>query len=198
MDRATFYGGPAYLTWNSATIQMEDDWKTDDEIKTFEVNTNLQGKVDSREDEVSSKLDFQALGFWANVLQLVTYQPGDRGKLIFPSTHLPAAVQAADGKSVTYSAAAITKMPQVVFSAMKQLLGRAELTCLRKNNTAGSNASAFDVVANSPYAVPALDPANIIIEPWTCAWGSTSPFSSMETEDGIIFEPVVDLQPTKN
>jgi hypothetical protein len=205
MDRALFTGGPAYLTWNGVTFQMHDDWTVDDSPEHFDVVTNLQGRVARGISDVMAKISFTPIAFGASIATLFTklfpYQPSMRGQLIFPSTDLPAVIQTQAGRSITFSSAALTKMPEITFAPDKVFFGRAELTCLIKNNAASSDADAFVTVANSAYTEPALNPLDILFDLYTVTYGTgtpAAPFNSIETDEGgVRFAPTVDLTPRK-
>ena len=60
--RIFFPGGPAYFTFNSYQVQMEDNWNVSNEPTQFKVSTNLQGDVDWREEDTMGKAHGQARG----------------------------------------------------------------------------------------------------------------------------------------
>lgn len=196
MNRNAFTGGPAYLTWNGLTIQMADDWKAETEIITTPQKTNLQGKIGEREEYSITRITFKPLAF-AGDLQalfdaLIPYTPDDIGTRIFPDSDVPAVIQTKSGRSITYSASAITKMPTVTFAPNKDLFGEVELTCLRKNNTAATDAAAHVADASSAYTEPDLDPLDIVSSTYALALGNSSPLNAIETdENGIVFEPTM-------
>ncbi len=200
LDRFAFIGGPGYLTWNGITFQLHEDWNVDDDVQEFDIKSNLQGKLGSGISDTMVKITAKPMAFTGGIAAMMAvlfpYQPSANGQLIFPSTDLPAVIQTRAGKSITFAAAAITKMPSVTFAPDKELLGEFELTCLVKNQTAQTDATSMVVVATSTYTEPSLTPLNLIYDLYTTAFGST--FTDIETtEEGVVFTPTVTLKPRK-
>jgi len=202
MDRTAFTGGPAYLTWNGLTLQMEDDWTAESEIVTVPQRTNLQGKIGDREEWSLTRIKCRPLAFstgLAGVLaKLWPYDPGDIGTRIFPGTDLPAVIQTKGGRSITYAAAALYTPPPLRFAPNRPLFGDMELLCLRKNNTAATETDAHVVDASSAYSQPNLDPLDIVSSAYSLAFGSDSPLNAIETdEEGIAAELKVEFEDRK-
>ncbi len=205
MGPNAFTGSPGYFTWNSILFQlMDENWETNVEIVTVERSTNLQGVIGRWEQYVKSTVTAKPIAFLASLAAqigvLLPYLPSMRGQRIRGSSDLPLVIQTADGRSITFSSAVLTKMPPVQFAPNKDFWGAAEFTCLRKANTAATDATAHVVEASSAYTAPALDPDDIVSSKYTLAFGST-PFDNIECdEDGVTFEPQVTLKelPTWN
>lgn len=196
MNRSDFSGGPAFLTWNGATIQLMADWRAETEIVTRDRSTNLRGRVGAWERYSVTKITARPVVTSANLATLITklfpYTPAMIGQLIFPSSDLPAVIQTKDGRSITYAAAAITRMPTVTFSPEEDLFGDFELTCLLANEADATEDDSHVVEASSAYTEPTLDPLTIIAARYAFAWGATSPFDAIETnEAGVVLTPSV-------
>jgi hypothetical protein len=199
MDRSLFSGGPAFLTWNGITIQLASNWSAETEIKTVARRTNLRGRVGAWEDYSMTVIKGTPVATSANLASLITklfpYTPAMVGQLIFPSVDLPAVIQTKDGRSLTYAAAAITKMPSVKFKPNEDPFGEFELTCLCANQTAASEANSHVTEASSTYTEPSFDPLTLISGLYAFAWGATAPFDDIETdENGVELTPAVDLK----
>ena len=131
MNRTSFYGGPAFLTHDSQTWQLGDDnFEIANEIKVIEVKSNLQGKLGDREDYSVSIIKATPLALKSVLAtqfgKLFALQPTNIGNLLFPGTDLPAVIQTRDGKSITFSAAAISQPPPLQFAATKPLIAGPE------------------------------------------------------------------------
>lgn len=194
MNRSTFYGGPAYITHDSATYQAREGFEIDNEIRTVEQPDALRGKLGEREDYSLSMLRLAPHALTASLTtqfaKLFALQPANVGSLLFPGADLPLVVQTKNGgtndagQSLTFSAGAVSQPPELQFAPNKNLFGQAEWTCLRKNSTAATDTAAHVVVANSTYTEPALDPTNISNSIYVLAWGGG--FTAIETdEEGV-------------
>jgi hypothetical protein len=201
MLRSAFYGGPAFLTHDSQTWQLGDEnFEVSNELKQIEVKSNIQGKLGDREDYGISVIKATPLALRSVLAtqfgKLFAFQPSNMGALLFPSTDLPGVLQTKDGKSITFSACALSQPPTLQFAATKPLIAsQVEWTCLRKDNTAATATNAHVVVASSAYTQPTLDPTNIVDSTFTAAWGSTSPFTAIECDpEGIKLEVKYDWE----
>jgi hypothetical protein len=201
MDRALFTGGPGTLTWNGTTWQMHDDWTAKLNLSHFDVKTNLQGLVGRAIQDTVAKITFTPIAFGGSIASLFTklfpYQPGQRGQLIFGTTDKPVVIQTAAGKSITFTAAALTKMPDITFAPDKILFGPAELTCLIGNGAEPSDSDAFFSIADSAYVEPSLNPLDILFDLYTISYGinPAAPFDAIETDEaGVKFMPAVQLK----
>ena len=191
----TFPGGPAYFTYNGYQLQMEAAWQVANDPTQFKVATNLQGDVDWREDDTLAKLSAKPLGIWGNYAALFPYQPSMLGQLVFPSPDKTLVIQTAAGESITFAAAALTKMPTLQFAGNKTLFGNAEWTMLRRMDEASTTAGAMYTLAASAYTEPVLYPQLILTAAATLNFGSLPPIET--DEDGVTFTPTVTLTPRK-
>ena len=195
--RIALPGGPGYLTFNGYQLQMEAAWNVANDPTQFKVTTNLQGEVDWREDDTLAKLTAKPLGIWgANAIgKLFPYQPDMLGQLVFPAADQTLVIQTAAGESITFAAAALTKMPTIQFAGNKTLFGNAEWTLLRRMDEPATTAGAMYTLAASAYTEPALDPQLILTAAATLDFGN---LTGIETEeDGVTFTPTVTLTPRK-
>lgn len=196
MNRSDFSGGPAFLTWNGVTIQLAADWKAETEIVTKDRSTNLRGRVGAWEEYTKTVITARPVVTSANLASLITtllpYKPSMIGQLIFPSVDLPAVIQMKEGRGVTFAAAALTKMPEIMLAPGEDLFGDFELTCLLENEGEASDADTHAVEASSAYTEPSLDPLSIIAARYDFAWGSSSPFDEIETDEkGVKLTPSI-------
>lgn len=199
LDRANMYGGPAYATWHSATFQMHEDWTVNDNPEEFSFKSNLQGTLDYGILSVMAEVEFKPIatttGLSTFLGKVLTPFALARGGLLFGGTDRPLVIQTAAGKSITFSAAAITGAT-FNFAPGKPLIERVRMLCLIKNSTAPSDAAAFVAVADSAYTEPAMTPLDAVWDTYTFAWGST--FTDIETdENGVTFSPELALTPRK-
>ena len=200
-----FYpGGPGYLTVGGAQYQMRDDWDASHEPTQFKISTNLQGEdVDEREENMMAKISATPIGVWGAtaISQLYAYAASAYGSLIFPTnpaTDQPLVIQTTlggaagtPGTSITYGKAALTKMPDLIFSTKKTLFGAAEWTCLRPGGGVTDVAGSFCAVANSAYVEPNLYPQLILTAGYTLNFGG---LTGIDTVDGVTFTPTLSLE----
>lgn len=194
MLRTALTGGPAYLTWNGLTIQLHEDWEINVEENLEERKTNLQGLVGHGMNYRTAKISGKPVAVSTNLADLLTklhpYKASDKGKrlsTVLGAADLPAVVQTADGRSVTFPAALLTKMPDITFAPNKDVIGEFELTALLSDGGDLGTLANFMAEASSSYTEPTLNPANLVSHRYTLSWGSTSPFNAIEMdESGLV------------
>ncbi|CAN5545211.1 hypothetical protein BH09VER1_BH09VER1_24560 [soil metagenome] len=202
MNRSIFSGGPAFIIRNGISIQLMADWKAETEIVTKDRSTNLRGRVGAWEDYTMTKITGRAVVTATNLAALLAelfpYTPAMVGQTIFPDVDLPLVIQTKDGRSITYAASALTKMPDVNLAPGEDLLGDFEYTCLLANGADAADDDSHVVEASSSYTEPTLNPLGIIAARYDFAWGAISPFDAIETDEkGVSLKPKVsfnDLQ----
>ncbi len=187
--RLTYPRGPGFLTHNAVAFQMADDWTAPQSPEFFDISTNLDGVVDSRQKNIMGKVTAIPLGFWsaATYALLFAFQPSQRGQLLFPSADLPLVIQTKAGNSITFAAAALSQPPVVTFTTQKALFGPVEWTTLLAGGATGSTAGDYVTIAPSAYVAPSITPANIVTGRYTVTWGATPTgnMANIRTEAGF-------------
>lgn len=199
IDRSIPVGGPAYATFNGVTFQMAADWTASEVLKTGEINSNLQGLLQHRDETVAVMIKATPLAIWGSLSTLYPYTSASKGNLIFGSSDLPLVIQTKAGKSITYASAAVYEMPKLNLTPMasKNLFGELTFVCLIANSTLQSTANSLYTLASSAYTEPTLDPTTVQSPLYQTAWGAspTGNFANIDTEAGVEFTPTVKLTP---
>ena len=197
-------GGSAYLTWNGITCKQRDDWDVEDKSTRFKTMSNTLGQLDERTADILTLIKFQPIAFASSIAALFAalvpyYDPANQlGAWIFPGTDLPAVIQQKDGKSITFPAAAITKMPALTFAPDKPLFGACELTALLAAGAIPGAAASHDTVATSAYTEPALNAADQLYDRYSLTLGTGGGALVVDTDkDGIVFTPSAKLGASK-
>lgn len=202
MLRSSFTGGPAFLTWNGLTMQLSENWNVEVTEEVVERSTNLQGIVgyamNYRLAKITAKPIATSASLGAMLQKLHPYNASDKGKklsTVLGGANLPAVIQTADGRSITFSAAFLTKMPDITFAPNTEIFGEFELTCILAENGSFATLNNFISEGASAFTEPVLDPTTIVSQRYVLSWGSTAPFNDIETtEDGIVLSAEVDTQ----
>lgn len=96
----------------------------------------------------------------------------------------PLVIHSFDGRKLTFHNAAIVQMPGINGSAVETLLEEVGFECFPKVNTAWSTANSWYTETAAALTDTTFDPAAIITQPYTMAWGS-SPWASFATKAGV-------------
>jgi len=181
MSRTTFPAGSGYAAWNSLTLNMREAWKVEEDFALFKVpSATLGDDHDSRMGDAMAKITATPKVFGTSLAgQLAAYFPWTNpktqlGTQIFPASDLPFVINLRDGKIVTYSAAAVTKMPAMTFAPDKPLIGGVEWTSLIADGAAFGDASALSAVSSGSYTEPEWDPSDELFDTYTMSLGTTT------------------------
>lgn len=185
IDRSTILRGPAIVTYNGATFYSKGDITVELGLETFVIDTSAFGKVDERVQDRIARVRFTPDGQFESLGVLWPYGATSIGSSIFGASDTPLVIQTiSDGKAITFSAAALTKMPDLELGATKTMLGEIEFTCLGANNEAWTVADNLLAIASNAFADTSFSVAAILTQAYTGVWGASAPWNSISTSDG--------------
>lgn len=197
LDRALIIQGPAIVTYKSQTIGTVGDITATPNISRFEIDSSLKGKLDERFTQVVWDITFQPLGTWSTALLAVLFPYADPtyGESILGSgSDDDVVVHGQDGTKVTFHNAAVTRMPSVNFSTKAVLFGDMTISAIGKNDTEWSNANKFFTSASEAFPGFACDPADVLTDLYSHAWGASSPWDDFDTEAGLQIDWSLNIQ----
>ena len=198
MTRTDILRGPAIIQYQGQTFYSQADITVELAQETFGVNVANFGKVDDRVDQVMHRISFTPAGQWAALSVLFPYASALIGSSVFGADKT-LTIWTVDGKKRVYKAGAVTKMPNIMLAATKTLFGDVQFTCLHAE--ASDWSAANSLFTDSAEAYPgdaAFDAAQIITQPYTCAWGEDAPWDSFLTKEGVGVEFNLQLNPEIN
>lgn len=97
----------------------------------------------------------------------------------------PLVIHTFAGVKLTLYNAAVVSMPPISLSAVKTLLGAVEFEGFLRNGKDWSDSAARWVIESAALSDTSFDPANIITQGYTAAWGASAPWDSFQTADGF-------------
>jgi hypothetical protein len=110
----------------------------------------------------------------------------------------PLVIHTIGGTKITLHNAAVTKMPNISASPIKTLLREVEFSGFLRNGYSRATANSIYTVEAAAFSDVTFDPANIKTVPFTAAWGSAAPWSSISTEEGWDIEFDMKLDEVKD
>jgi hypothetical protein len=190
--RTSILRGPCKVTFNGATFFAKDGVTLELGLETFELPVDAHGIVDERVLERVTKVRFTPSGEWENLTVLWPHGSTLIGTSMFTGSDLPLVIQtigavAASTTTLTFKAAAVTKMPQIILKSSSTMIGEVEFTCIGADNQAWTTADNLFAVSTAAYSDTTFDPSVIKTEPYTLAWGS-SPWNSFSSLDGVVVD----------
>lgn len=195
MQRSAVITGPAKITFNGAVIYSQADITLDVVLETFDIQSSAHGKVDERRSNAYAKLSFVPVGEWESLAVMFPYANYVVGASVFTDNDIPLVINSADGKSYTFPAAAITQMANVFLGATQTLFEQMEFSMIRADDEDWEDANSLLEIAEAAFTDTDFTRANVITQPYSASWGSTSPWDAIETEAGWKINFNLQLQP---
>lgn len=194
--------GPVRAVYAGAEFYHNGDAKLDLALETMKVKPDGFATADERPVDLIPKISLTPAGDWtaAIIAALWPHLAGSRvGVSLFTDTDVPLVLHGQNAELWTMKAAAVTKMPDIIFSVNKTLVGSAEFTCLRANAALPTDADAIFTMATTGGTFKrALWRADLIkTQRYTLTLGTKTGFQTIDTEDGITFSPSMSLQSGK-
>jgi hypothetical protein len=182
--RSTILRGPAIVQFDGATFYTKGDIVANIDIETLEINASLYGKVDERLINRAGIVRFEPVGEWESLAVLFPYGSTLLGASMMGAVDKPLVIWTQDGKKITFAAACITRMPSIMLSAKKTLLGEVEFMTLGPDNKAWNDAvDKFVKIESIAFPASSFSSAAVITQPYVAAWG-IAPWDSIKTVDG--------------
>ena len=186
--RDTIKRGPAVIDIGGTIITPQSDVTLELMRETFDVETSTKTQKSKRVSNVQHKLSFTPDGrVSAGILSaFYGFQARKLGQSVFGDDDVEIIVHwKNDNETMTFPAGAITKPPDLTWSAAATLFGAAEITCLGAQDTQWTDAAKFLTIATAAEYNEAANLSQIITESPTVAWGATAPWSDVRTLDGV-------------
>lgn len=177
----------------SLQIRAPGDIKTSIGYTTFDVPYGENGKKDPRIKSIDLSISLLPVGVLSqDLLDFLFYNlTKRRGESLLRSTDVTCAlVPKAGGEALTFSSVYVSKMPQIRVKSTETALGEFTLRGILPLNTDWSAAAArftYAAAAQAPTAAE-IDPATIITSAAQLAWGSTAPWNSVKTGEGVLID----------
>lgn len=196
IDRLLVSRGPAMITHRGGVFFTREDLVIDFSKETKEIPSSAFGKLDEVNLGVKATAKFRPVGEFEHLGVLWPYGITPIGRSIYGDADYPLLVQPLDDdqQQTTFKAAAVSKMPDLFFTATDTLIQDAEFQMVGENNTPVDDVERlFSQEANTidlgalPY-----DPDALIIQAYNNSWlsdGTYHPsYSADDTTSAIAFD----------
>jgi hypothetical protein len=186
--RTTILSGPAIVQMGAATFYTKDDIKVVTHFEQIEVNTAAYGAVGTRVKDIKTEITFTPTE-WESAGLGVLYPHTNpvAGTSMFTGTDVPVTIHPMNGlEKMVYNAGAVTKMPDLNFSAINpNPFGACTITCISSNNIAWATAnSRYTLTGTSAFSDTSFLVTNMKTVVYTVAVGTT-PWDAVKTKDGV-------------
>jgi hypothetical protein len=203
MLRTTYVRGPAKISYTPAG-GAEVEWQSRGDIKvawneeTFPITTDLYGKIDERIGQRHAEITFTPVGEFGSYATLwpLSNQGSFVGSEVFSTTvgtENILVISGRDNISLTFGAVALTKMPDLIQSAVKTLIGPVTFTAIGIDNDLWTVANSMWTIGAETFAAPTF--TTIPTQGYGVSLGA---LSSIETAEGVhtTFDMQIEPVPT--
>lgn len=199
-DRSTVIKGPAIMQRASYNYYTAGDITVSLESETADVILAVYGKVDERLLDRAVKVSFTPTEIEeASLTKLWPYGSTLPGTSLFTGTDVPLVIYTLAGKTITFTASALTKLPGLHLSTNGNLLKAMEFTCIGKNNAAWTDAASIGTVATLAFTDPAsFLLTSILNQIYTASWAASGAWASFTSEDGFDIDFELSTNPQKS
>lgn len=191
-NRSALVQGPAKVVFNapSGAITFHSQGPIAYTIgrRTLPITTEMHGQIDVRDQDVNLETSIKPEGRWSAGLisALWPYANSPMGAALFSDTDRTLVLHGTDGALHTWTAAAVTKMPDLLFSPMGTLIGEVGFTGLAGNNLAWSAANRLLTIGTLADSVDAtFTVAGIKVQSYSAVLTGLTGFTSFESADGF-------------
>lgn len=193
LDRATILKSPGKLVHDTATIFSEGDITTEILTEHFPVETSAFGAADQRVKDRTIKIALTPKQ-WSDLAKLFPYATTQIGDTIFGATDKAAVITPRNGAPLTIANAMPTKLPSILLSGTKPILGAMEFTGLVANSSDPATVASFLAFGTpeSAVALTTFDPTAIPNGLYSAVWNN---ISDIRSETGFAIDFALGLEP---
>jgi hypothetical protein len=186
----TVIRGPCAIFFNSAVLYAADKVDVKTTIETFQIPTAHAGPLGQRVKQIRHEISFTPAGaVTAGALTaLFPHTSATPGASAMPATAQNVIIWPLNGKEkVQYENGFVSKMPDLLFSAVAPLYGPCTITCIGKDNTAWSDAAKqLTLSATAAFTDTSFSLTEIQTVPYAAAFATLSaPWAAIKTKKGF-------------
>lgn len=176
IDRLVVSRGPALCLLGDGFFFSRGDIVVDLKHDTADITSDAFGTLDEVQLGVKGTTKFQPIGEFEHLNVLWPYASLLPGKSIFGAEDTPLVIKPLDNtqQMVTFHAAAISKMPDLTFTAKDTLIGDLEIQMIGQNNTENDADNRLFTFADNDIAELPYDPTKLIIQAYESRWFSAA------------------------
>ena len=187
--RTTLLSGPAAATFGGHTFFARDGILVTPALELEAVDSDAQGALDATASFAPVTIKFTPSAPFADLIALLPYTMGSPGMSLFGAADMPLVLVAANGVRLTFSAVAITQMPDLSLGTKDSVAGAVTFLALGARSlpiTAENRLVTIDT-AEFP-ALPTMPPQ--LADDFQITWGGagstgSAPWMNLRARDGV-------------
>jgi len=185
-----FEQGPAAVIFDGYTYYSQAGVSSVLRRESSNIQSDMHGQIDERHKSQRQEISFVPVGELEQMSKYFPYAVADIGKSIFGATNKPVVIHTyADGKTVTFPRAAITKLPSLHLGPNKTPFDTMTITAIGKRVTQQTDSAWWKTIASVAFSDTGFDDTKIITDVYNAALGARStPYDAMGAIEGFKFD----------
>jgi hypothetical protein len=179
-------GGPAAATFGGHTFFARDGILVTPALEVEAVDSDAQGVLDATASYAPVTIKFTPSALFADLIALYPYLSGTPGTSLFGSADVPLVLVAANGVRLTFSAVAITQMPDLTLTSSGSAAGAVTFLALGARSLPITAANRLVTIDTAEFpALPTTPPQ--LADDFEITWGGTGsgPWAKLRAMDGV-------------
>ncbi len=183
ITRTTLLGGPAAATFNGHTFFAHDGILVTPALEVDAVDSDAQGVLDATVTGEPVTIKFTPSASFADLIALYPYTMGTPGMSMFGASDAPLVLVASNGVRLTFSAVAITQMPDLTLGARGTTVGAVTFLALGARSLPITAAHRLVTIDTAEFpALPTTPPQ--LADDFAITWDS-APWMNLRARDGV-------------
>lgn len=196
----TIIRGPAIVYFNSYAFYVNGDIKVSRQRSTFDVESDMFGKIDVRHVSMKTDITFTPAGEIESIAKYWPYGPSSIEAVTIAHKYGGSILNGAvviktkAGRTSSYNKAAITKPPTLILSPKKTAWGPMTITAIGDITTTPTNAAFIKTEGAAAFSDTSFTDTKLYTDLYEIALGArSSPYDSIGARDGIEIEPQLEI-----
>ena len=181
--RTTLLSGPAAATFGGHTFFAKDGILVTPALELEAVDSDAQGVLDATATFAPVTIKFTPSAPFADLIALLPYTMGTPGMSLFGAADMPLVLVAANGVRLTFSAVAITQMPDLTLTSSGSVAGAVTFLALGARSLPITAANRLVTIDTAEFpALPTTPPQ--LADDFEIAWRG-APWVTLRARDGV-------------
>jgi hypothetical protein len=193
ITRTTLLGGPAAAIFGGHTFFARDGILVTPALETDGVGSDANGAIDATVSGGVATIKFTPSAPFADLLALYPYALAAPGTPLFGASDAPLVLVGANGVRLTFAAAAVLQMPDLLLSSREPVAGAVTFLALGARSIGLTTAARFLTVDMATMPVAPLGTPQLA-DDFAITWGG-APWVNLRARDGVRLRFVMPTRP---
>jgi len=193
ITRTTLLGGPAAAMFGGHTYFARDGILVTPALELEAVDSDAQGVVDASATLAPVAIRFTPSAPFADLVALYPWLEGAPGISLFGATDSPLVLVAANGVRLTFAAAAVVQMPDLLLGAKEPVTGAVTFLAIGARSLPIMAANRLVAIDSAEFPARPTGTAQLA-DDFAVTWGG-APWLTLRARDGVKVELAMKSRP---